>query len=124
MTDKPFSFAVYNKNWLLKKDPSKRALTESPAFKAFWAELEEGYRKWLTTRFIKASKDIDVTTEEGKTFCREINKVIDFIRREVKPIPVDPLDPASDRFRKVRIVGVHDTIEITITSKRRFRNDF
>ena len=124
MTDKPFSFAVYNKNWLLMKDPTKRALTDTPAFKAFWSDLQEGYRLWLTTRFIKASKDIDVTTEEGKAFCRETNKVIDFIRREVKPIPVDPLDPASDRFRKVRIVGVFDTIEITITSKRRYRNDF
>ena len=101
------------------KDPKYKELVESPAWQEHWRQLQEDYRTWLLTRKIKASYTPDVSTEEGRSFLSGLQKTIDFVREHVKPIPVDPLEPFGEQYRRVAVTLLFDTIEITIKSQPR-----
>lgn len=113
------------KTWNMINKPENKEQTKPGGFlHDVYETLKEGYREWLTTRKIDASVNIDATTKEGLEFLTSIEETINFIRDKVPAIPEDPDRPQGDRFRSVRVTTIHDSIEIKIISKPRWKGSY
>lgn len=113
----PFDFRAYNAMLKQIKDPRNKEFIETDSWKEYEAQMREGYRRWLNQRRIDATVALDVSTEEGLNFLREVQGVVDFIMRKVKPFTEED----GSNLRAVKLKYVFDEIEIRITSKPRFR---
>lgn len=116
-----FDFKTWN---MINKPENREQIKPGGFLHEVYETLKEGYRLWITTRKIEASVDIDATTAEGKEFLNSIEETINFIRDKVPAIPEDPDRPQGDRYRSVRVATIHDTIEIKIISKPRWKGSY